>query len=88
MDINLFYRPYDVKKVLLVVLIGLAMISIITVILSFGFIKLAEKQPKSTCKNFFADCCIMSRFQFLSFYSRHKGSGHYWSWSQSIKFIG
>ena len=52
MDINLFYRPYDIKKVLLVVLIGLSMISIITVILSFGFIKVAERQSDSTCKNF------------------------------------
>ena len=65
MDINLFCRPYDVKKVLLVVLIVLSMISIITVILSFGFIKVAERQSDSTCKNFLQPVASCQDFNFF-----------------------
>ena len=65
MDINLLCRPYDVKKVLLVVLISLSMISIITVILSFGFIKVAERQSDSTCKNFLQSVASCQDFNFF-----------------------
>ena len=49
------------------VLIGLSMISIITVILSFGFVKVAERQSESTSKNFLQTVATCQDFNvFLS----------------------
>ena len=79
--LSFFYDNTELmlKKLVAVVLAAFLLFSLIISITAFGFYQLAQRQPVSPCKNFLQTTLLhLCQNPFMYFYSRHKGSGHYW----------